>query len=221
MALRIRVHMAGIPAELPPVGRLLLVANHVSFWDGFILRDVQRTIRPGASFHAVMLERELAPRPWLRALGGLGAEPGSIAAGRRLLRSLDELPPDAVLGFLPEGRIRPGSPRPLGFEAGIGAVRARLDPAVVLPVALRLAGGRTPRTEVYVNVGPAVRLDGPSSDDARVMEDAVSAALDAIDAFLARHGEDAPDAWPGPAGRLALPPWGWLTHAPEPWLSRN
>lgn len=221
MALRLRIHLTGLPSALPPRGRILLVSNHESFWDGFILRDVQRALRPRGSFHAVMLERELIPRPWLRALGGLGAAPGSLAAGRRLLRSIGALPADAVLGFLPQGHIRPGSPRPLGFQAGVGTVRAHFCPVAVLPVALRVVGGRTPRSEAYVTVGPPLRPRGRPDHEAHVLEEAVGTGLDAIDAFLDRHGEDAPEAWPDRESRLDPPPPDWLTHGPEPWLSRN
>jgi 1-acyl-sn-glycerol-3-phosphate acyltransferase len=39
--------IAGIPEELPADRPILLVSNHVSWWDGFILRGVQQVIRPG------------------------------------------------------------------------------------------------------------------------------------------------------------------------------
>ncbi|MFP4624931.1 MAG: hypothetical protein ACLFRX_12175, partial [Gemmatimonadota bacterium] len=46
---------AWIPGELP----VLLLANHVSWWDGFLLREVHRSLRPDAPLHVVMSEAEL------------------------------------------------------------------------------------------------------------------------------------------------------------------
>ena len=220
MALRVRVRLTGVRPSLPG-GPLLLVANHESFWDGFIVRDVQRALRPGASFHALMLNRELAPRPWLRLLGGIGVTPGSVAAGRRMLRAVEALPGDAVLGYFPQGRIRPTSPRPLGFHVGAAKVCERSMPTTVVPVGIRLVQGRTPRTEAYVSVGPPVEASGGSWVSAAAMEDAVTAEVDAIDAFLAEYGEDAPEAWPAPGGRLERAVPSWLSDPVSNWTSRN
>lgn len=219
MALRVRTHLAGTARALPE-GRWLLVANHESFWDGFLLRDVQRSLGPGRSFHAVMLDRELGPRPWLRALGALGVTPGSLARSRALVASVETLPDDAVLAFFPQGRIRPGSPRPLDFQTGIAALCRRIAPVAVLPVGLRVVTGRTARAEAYVCVGEPVAATGRRLDTPG-LEEAVTAQVDAVDDFLARYGEDAPEMWPGPDGFLepARPEW-FQTTSPT-WASRN
>ncbi len=220
MALHLRVHMTGGRTALP-AGRVLLLSNHETFWDGFLMRDVQRLLWPERSFHAVMLQRELSPRPWLRPLGAIGAQPGSVGGGRHLVRALDGLPSDAVLAFFPQGRIHPGSPRPLAFKPGVEVVRRRFEPVATIPVGIRLTGGRTPRADAYVSIGPPIAPHPGRRPRGTVLEAAVTAQIYNIEAFLARHGEDAPDAWPGPGGELdaAPSPPHWLQTVP--WTARN
>ena len=222
---RVRVHIAGRPGSVEPSFPLVLVANHESWWDGFLLREVQRRLRPKARFHAVMLERELAPRPFLRFLGGLGLEPPSLASNRRLIRTLDRLrveDPTGVLAYFPQGVTRPGTPGPLAFRNGVIRVAEALAPATVLPVGLRLLPGVTSRFEAYLSVGSPLAVPGPGTLSLPLLEGAVAEEVEAIRAFVARHGEAAPQRFP----RLPLP----LPRAPEQppllddvrsWISRN
>ena len=220
---RVTVHLAGVARELAEDRPVVLVANHESFWDGFLLRRVQLALRPAASFHAVMLEEELRRRPFLRSLGAFGIRPGSVASGRRLLQRIGDLDRSAVLGFFPQGRIWPGRRGPLRFRTGIARIVRAVEPATVVPVGLRLVSGRTPRTEAYVSVGKPIPSPGPDPVGAAFLEMTVAAELSAIDTFLSNHGEDAPERWPGPDGRLPRPvslP-GWTPSEPGLWLSRN
>ena len=82
---RVRTLVAGLPADLPRGVPLLLAANHVSWWDPFTLREMQRALRPGAPFFTVMLEAELARRPFFRRMGVVGLDPA--LAARRCARA--------------------------------------------------------------------------------------------------------------------------------------
>lgn len=225
MRRHVRVHVAGAVGPLPHGTPLLLCANHESWWDGFVLREVQRMLRPEGSFHAVMLDAELSRRPFLRPLGALGVTPGSIASVRRLLHTLTALAhrrPDAVIAYFPQGRIRPGSPQPLDFRRGVGAAAEALSPCLVLPVGIRVVPGRTHRMDALVSVGEPVEVPRGRAPSPALLERAVVEELDALGAFLARHGEDAPDRWPGLHGRLPRAADGpWAVHTMERWISRN
>jgi hypothetical protein len=72
MRTRIDVRIAGLPTKLDPRQPLILIANHVSWWDGFLLHEVHRALRPLAPFHTVMLESELRQHRLLRSLGAVG-----------------------------------------------------------------------------------------------------------------------------------------------------
>jgi 1-acyl-sn-glycerol-3-phosphate acyltransferase len=184
------------PLPLLPPGPLLLVANHTSWWDGFLLRDLQRALRPGAPFHVVMREAELRRRPFFRLMGALPLQPGSPASTRALLRTVGKLvqdEPGAVIVFFPQGRIWPSSRRPLGFRRGVDLLTAAAAPCTVLPVALHVEPLN--RSAPVAFIAPAVAVTVGSGDAARNIhqrvEAAVAARLDALRAVLDAHGEDA------------------------------
>jgi 1-acyl-sn-glycerol-3-phosphate acyltransferase len=91
--MRRRVHavrVAGLPMGVAPTRPLLLASNHVSWWDAFVLREVQRVLRPGAPMYTLMSEAELARLPFFRWMGVVGIEngsPGSVARALRLLEA--------------------------------------------------------------------------------------------------------------------------------------
>lgn len=187
-------------------GSVVMVANHVSWWDGFLLRDVHRRLGDESPLFTVMLEEELARRPFLRRLGAVGIVPGRRGSIRGLLRGLEGLRERyhaPWLSFFPQGRIRPSWARPLRFQPGIQAVLRRLEGAAVLPVALHLEPLNRVRPTAFVSVGPAL---APQSDRSpAALERAVEAELDRILSFIRVHGEEAPAQWPAPTERLPSP----------------
>jgi 1-acyl-sn-glycerol-3-phosphate acyltransferase len=199
---RVRTLVAGLPRALPN-GPLLLAANHVSWWDPFTLREVQRALRPGAPFFTVMLEAELARRPFFRRMGVVGLDPASPASLRACIRQLRRLLDehrDGSVCYFPQGRIWPSFKRPLAFRPGIGLLARELAPLVVLPVGLHVEPLSATRPTVFAAAAEPLFIDRDL--DPTDVEIAVEREVDAIHAFLARHGEDAPRHWPGPQGRL-------------------
>jgi 1-acyl-sn-glycerol-3-phosphate acyltransferase len=195
---------AGVPRGLPNGPPLLLVANHVSWWDGFILRPLQQMVRRGGALHIVMLERELHRRPFLRRLGGIGLEPGSPSSLRALLRDLRaerRRDPSLSVLFFPQGRIWPSHRRPLGFLGGVRLLTEALAPVTVLPVGLHLEGGNHMAPTAYASCAFPIVTDGglpPGSFESPVQDE-----LGAIHDFLARYGEDAEAHWPGSSESLS------------------
>lgn len=190
------IHLRGLEgADWLPSLPLLVVSNHVSWWDGFLLREVHRALRPDAPLHVVMAEAELRKNPIFRWLGAvpLGASP---LGGRRLLRDLEErvaARPDAVIGFFPQGRIWPSHRRPLGFERGAAWLAERLAPLAVLPVALHLQPLTRSGAAAFVSAArPFLVRD--RVDRCRI-EREVTALADDLLAHVAHHGEDAVRAW--------------------------
>jgi 1-acyl-sn-glycerol-3-phosphate acyltransferase len=226
MAAHLRVHVAGLEEAASPSAPpwTLLCANHESFWDGFLLRALHRRLRPSAPLHAVMLARELARRPWLATLGALPLEPASTGSARRTLRTLRALrgrERAGMLAWFPQGRIRPGDPRPLDFRRGVVAAARALAPVRVLPVGIRLLPGRTRRMEAFLSVGAGIEVAGDGGLTVARLEAAVAEELDAIRAHARAHGEDAAERWPTGGARLPRPEASWISHDVERWFSRN
>jgi hypothetical protein len=181
--------------ELPaPVDRpLILVANHTSWWDGFLLRDVQRALRPGAPLYTVMAEQELQRNPWFRLMGALPLRPGSPRSLLALLRTVRRITAersDAVFAFFPQGCIWPSGRRPLGFERGIELVIRAAAPCCIAPVALHIEPLNRAAPTAFTAVGAIMHV--PEEDVTAVaLERAVAARLDTIRALLDEHGERA------------------------------
>lgn len=209
--MRRRIHqirMAGVPRDLALDRPLLLAANHVSWWDGFVLREVQRTLRPAAPLYTVMSRTELDRFPFFRRLGVIGVDPSSSASITRALRFLEARVaerPDAVAAFFPQGRIWPSHRRPLGFQRGVELFGRCLD-GWVLPTALHVEPLNTPAPTAFVSMGEPLHGSGL---DVTELESAVAAELDAVLGFLGQHGEDTPRQWPRtlPRAESIARPW--------------
>lgn len=190
------VHIAGVPRGIGSLP-VIMVANHTSWWDGFLLRDVHRRLGAGRPLYTVMLERELARRPFLRRLGAVGIEPGRASSTLALLRGFEEVRTEAGapwVSFFPQGRIRPSWVRPLGFRPGIESVLERIGDVVVLPVGLHLEPLNRPAPTAFVSMGPPL---GPGSDPSvAALERAVELEVDGILAFVGVHGEASSALWP-------------------------
>ena len=191
------VHVRGLEnvdwlPELP----VLLLANHVSWWDGFLLREVHRRLRPAAPFHVVMTEGELRRIPIFRWMGALPLGDGPMAA-RTLLREMQPLArqdPPPVFGYFPQGRIWPSHRRPLGFRRGGTWLAGRLAPIAVVPVGLHLEHMTRPGPAAFVSVGRPRIVRGPLAPD--VLESDVTELVDGLLHWTSRHGEEAGHRWP-------------------------
>lgn len=187
------VHFLGLPEALPPGRPVIALANHVSNWDGFLLRELQKRLRPGWPVYSVMLEAELRRYPLFRRLGGLGITPDSPASVGRVLRALKArraVDGDFFLSYFPQGRIWPAFRRPLGFKPGIDLFVRALAPAVLLPVAIHVEPLRNLRPTVFVAAGRPLKVDRASPMHL-LLQDLVQTQIDRIHAFLSEHGEDA------------------------------
>lgn len=225
MNARVRLALTGLGKVPNDDSPLLVCANHESWWDGFLMRALQREVRPGGRFHAVMLSSQLARFPALRLLGGLGVEPGSTASLRnvlRLARAVGAERPAGVLAYFPQGRIQPGSLEPLGFHAGVIRVIEAMAPVNVLPVGIRVLPGKDHRMDAFLSVGESIAVPGPDALRLPLLEAAVTEELRAIRAFVQKHGEDAYLRYPRPQGRLprAAGSYAPLSAAGN-WISRN
>lgn len=190
------VHLAATGEDLSAGGPLLLVANHGSWWDPFLVRELQRRLRPGAPMYTLMLRSELERRPPLRWLGVVpidGRDRGSVLAAVRFLRDRVAAEPRASVLIFPQGRIWPSHRRPLGFRRGVETFARRLD-ARIVPLGIHLEPLNRVAPTAFLCAGDPL---APLTAVERV-EEAVEMELDRIHSFLAAHGEDAPARWPPP-----------------------
>ena len=190
MRSRIRTVRLGTHEDPLPGRPLLLVANHVSWWDGFLLLSLQRSIRPDARLTTVMLEREIRRVPFLRLLGATGLVPGSLASLRGLLKRLRDSwakTPKGALAFFPQGGIWPSARRPLSFQPGIRRIARDAAPCAVLPIGLHVEPLNRLIPTAFVTVGTPILVHDDL--DPAALEAAVRSCLDQTAQLLSDQGE--------------------------------
>jgi 1-acyl-sn-glycerol-3-phosphate acyltransferase len=203
---------------------LLLAANHVSWWDGFALREIHVRLRPGAPLLTPMRADQLARFPFLRWLGALPldpARPASLLGMARLLTRERALHPEVCVSFFPQGRIGPSTTRPLGFRRGVELLARALHPVTILPVGIHLEPLRSPAPTLFLAFGEPLRsadmgagegAPAPSAGLARTapggsapvvaaaeIERRVTGALDRLLSRLQAEGEEVEESWEGPS----------------------
>ena len=193
------IYLAGLPENLPERTSVIMVANHVSWWDGFLLREVHRRCVRRAPLYTMMLEEQLRRFPLFRWMGVFGIEPGALGSLRKAVLFIqDRQRHEGVLwlSFFPQGRIWPSWRRPLGFQPGLRLFARVLQPVVLLPVGLHLESLNRPSPSAFVWVGTPLVFAGGAAG-VEEAEQQVALALDAIFDLLQAHGEAMPSHWPG------------------------
>ncbi|MCB9759056.1 MAG: 1-acyl-sn-glycerol-3-phosphate acyltransferase [Alphaproteobacteria bacterium] len=185
----VHVHGLGHLREAAARGPVIVAANHVCWWDGLVLVQLNHALT--ARGMVLMRADQLRRFSFFRSFGALPLDTARPNQARRDLQAAaDRLRgPGDVLWIFPQGEHTPVERRPLGFKPGV-ALLARLSGAPVVPVALRYPWAQAPRPAAAVRVGPAIP---PGRRLLPALEHAVAALLD--DALTE-----------GPAGTPLVPP---------------
>jgi isopentenyl-diphosphate delta-isomerase len=203
------VHITGLPRAVPDDRPILFIANHLGWWDGFVLREVQRRIRPRAPLFITMTGENLRKFSGLRLMGSIDVGRDSPTALRRALRFFEEqrrVSSDFTTVLFPQGALWPARRRPLGFRRGITTFVRLLAPVTVIPVAIDYELFDRPTPGAFLSVGEPIVIT--SDDDverlgsAAQLEQALTRELDTLASFLDWHGDDAPLFWPDAHDRL-------------------
>jgi 1-acyl-sn-glycerol-3-phosphate acyltransferase len=197
------VSITGLDFDVPRDRPIICVANHTSWWDGFLLMEIRHKLRPNAPFHSVMLASQLRKAPFLRQIGAIGIDPSSpqsVLSVKTELQARLKDRPDSFVFYFPQGRIWPSRRRPLGFKRGIELFIEWLGDATVLPVGIHIEPLNRASPRAFLSVGKPIDSDlRPAAGD---LERAVEMELDRILEFLDHHGEDAASEWPHVNSRL-------------------
>lgn len=180
-ARRLHTRVLDMPHRMLDDVPLVFVANHTSWWDGFLIRDIQRYVRPGRSLYSVMTAEELRRNPFLRRIGAVPLDPQSTSSTLALLRALQDVTRaerGACITWFPQGRIAPAWQRPLDFRRGIELLVRAIGPCWLLPVGIHIEPLNRAAPTAFVSAGTPVRaIDRIAVED---LEDAVRRRLDRI-----------------------------------------
>jgi 1-acyl-sn-glycerol-3-phosphate acyltransferase len=101
-----------------PGGPILMIGNHISWWDGFWARRVnQQTYK--RRFHVMMLEEQLRDRLFLSKMGAYSIKKNHRDALRSLHYTVELLHDEKNLVLLfPQGKFHSQYKHPINFEKG-------------------------------------------------------------------------------------------------------
>jgi 1-acyl-sn-glycerol-3-phosphate acyltransferase len=166
--------------ELLGQGPVIFASNHVSFWDGFLLPQVERAV--GAEAYCLMDRANLERLSFLRWAGALPVDCRDAKRGRLDLelaaRVLDR--PGRLLFVFPQGKQVPAR-MPLHFRSGILRL-AECSGAPIVPAGLCYDFGQDAKPEVRLSIGAPVATEGSAKARLRQLEEAVRIELNRIDA---------------------------------------
>jgi len=146
-----RVRLLGELPDLPPDLPLLITPNHSTWWDGFFVYFLNRTVLR-RRLHLMMLEEQLTRYRFFSRVGAFGIRPGlprsamqSLAYSARVLAD-----PAHALCVFPQGVLRPWGVRPLALQRGLERIlRLYGGRAALLPLGIRCELLADQRPEVF------------------------------------------------------------------------
>ncbi|ULH16889.1 lysophospholipid acyltransferase family protein [Deinococcus sp. KNUC1210] len=160
-----------VRGHLPEDGAIL-APSHQSWWDGYVLFELCRTL--GQPFRVLMTARQFSSFPFLRRLGAL--------PDHELRAALRAAQAGAWVVVFPEGELRPAGPL-TALQPGAGWLARRAGVPLV-PVALRVTMRGQQQPEAYLRVGLPT--------DAAGLQRGLQHELSALDAELQRSDPEEP-----------------------------
>jgi hypothetical protein len=173
--------LVNLPPELPKNKSVIITPNHMSWWDGFFLHQVNiKSIKKNLYF--MMLRKQLDRFWFFKYLGAYSIQPDkpkSISETIRYTKKILVNHKNAV-AFYPQGEIEPYDKRPINLKEGLQLfLRDVKNECVVLPIAFKI--------QYYNEKYPAIifRSGGIISaneilNDFNVLESEFVANLDAL-----------------------------------------
>ena len=165
--------------HVPPVGSLVVTANHESVLDPFVLAAA--IPRPTRYLGKAELWRIPLLRSWLNSIDAIPIERGRSDVGA-IEAAIAALEAGEVVGIFPEGGVKRDGPWLRGAARMALATGAPLLPVRLLET--RNAIGRRrlafPRLAVLIGEPIAVEPTEPTVDLARVLTDRLQTAVEAL-----------------------------------------
>lgn len=167
-----------------------LVSNHISWWDGFLLRKAQRRFFHKHDLYTFMLESEIIKFPYFRKMGGIGLEPGSAAQSRKIIHQLKNNKRASAYLFYPQGAIFPHYKRPLGFKKGIQLFTKAVEEPSIIPVAMAILPLNDRKPIAFIHLGKNIEGEGLSETKLHTkLERCSTEMLDRFEALSSQEGE--------------------------------
>lgn len=171
----------GTPLDQP----VLLLPNHSSWWDGFLIYLLNEKVskRP---LYLMMLESQLKKYPFFSKVGAFSIDPRhpkGVMASLDYSRTILELPvsPAPIVCLFPQGELRPYHVRPLGLENGFDWIITKLRKQLtILLLGIRIEFLEHQLPEVFFQLGKIEIRNIQKSGKSDLLENSLSRLLDSI-----------------------------------------
>jgi len=176
------LHLLGDPPALNPALPLLIVPNHSTWWDGFFLYILNRTLLK-RKLHLMMLEEQLRKYRFFSRIGAFGIEPGLPRKTYEALKysaAVLQDPANALCVF-PQGVLRAYAIRPLQYQRGVGLILKLYGGEVnLMPLGMRCEFLIDQRPEAFFMADRIYRVDRDSFQGVAWLEQREQALLDRL-----------------------------------------
>lgn len=184
-----RRHFSGVrlsrASNLASIGeeRLIVYANHSSWWDPMVLVLLAAKLMPRRDHFAPMDAAALERYGIFKKIGVFGVEMKTARGAVQFLRTGSKIVErGGVLWVTPQGRFADSRERPLGFKPGLAALAAKMDGGcTMLPLAIEYVFWDERLPETLLHFGDPVHVNGQSAEEvATLMEAALLKTMEAL-----------------------------------------
>lgn len=165
-----KFHAVHIASDFRDTGRaVLLIANHVGWWDGFWMLYLNQKVTK-RQFFFMMHEAQLKKHRYFRNTGGFSVQPGSAGVRQTLHYALNLLkePRNLVLLF-PQGKIHSAYQSEVHFERGAQYLADHIDGNTQVLFAANFTdyfSHARPSLYIYTQMQPAENLQKGQLEEA-------------------------------------------------------
>lgn len=155
-------HLRGAPLEtcLDRSRPAIFLANHSSWWDGFVAFHLSYDLWKLDGI-LMMEEEQLVKYPFFRWVGAFGIRRTGAEVEAMIRYAAGQLREKGrVLWMYPQGVMRANGFRPLELRPGISHIARAVGPVQLVPVAHRYEYLKEERAEIFTSIGP-LRTIGP------------------------------------------------------------
>jgi 1-acyl-sn-glycerol-3-phosphate acyltransferase len=178
-----------VPPEEKPI---LLLPNHNTWWDGFLVYWINEKIfhRP---LYLMMLEKQLTKYSFFSRVGAYSICPGHSKDIKESLeytvKVLDsERVPSPMVCLFPQGELKAARVHPLGIKSGYYRIVSKCQRDVLLlPSAIHLEFTDQQRAEIFIRFGEVYTSNANSAPSPEKLEDILSGLLKETEEQLIRN----------------------------------
>lgn len=183
----VRILKAGLPPR-DPVRPIVVFLNHASWWDPLVCLLLARRFFPERTSFAPIEDAMLERYKFFRYLGffGIGTSVPGALKFLRLSRAILASPRN-VIWITPQGRFSDVRERPVHFQNGLGALAARSERVIFLPLALEYTFWNDSRPEILLSFGAPIISGTDPCEGAEKWTQKLSTTLGATQDKLAAH----------------------------------